>query len=41
LGLFERPRASAVEQALAAMDLDELSARQAIDRLYHLKSLLP
>jgi len=41
LGLFERPRTSAVEQALAAMDLDELSARQAIDRLYQLKSLLP
>ncbi|BBK39863.1 DNA mismatch repair protein MutS [Allostella sp. ATCC 35155] len=35
------PAPSPVETALAALDLDELTPRQALDRLYALKDLLP
>ncbi|WP_018632916.1 DNA mismatch repair protein MutS [Neomegalonema perideroedes] len=35
-----RPRTSAVEEALKALDVDALSPREALDQLYLLKSLL-
>ena len=34
------PEASAVEQALAAIDPDKLSPREALDELYRLRALL-
>ncbi|HJT96755.1 MAG TPA: DNA mismatch repair protein MutS [Rhodanobacteraceae bacterium] len=39
LGLFDAPRASAVEDALAVLDPDTMSPRDALDALYRLKKL--
>jgi DNA mismatch repair protein MutS len=39
LGLFDAPRASAIEEALRTIDPDALSPREALDALYRLKKL--